>query len=323
MPELILHHYELSPFARKVRAALGLKRLAWRSAIVPSVPPRPALALLAGGYRRIPVLQYGADVFCDSNLILTVLDSLHPTPTLRAAHDTLTVPVSQWFEPRMFTVFSSLRFRTPEDVQGVFADDAERAKFGRDRAAFMAPMIDISKNRENAPTCVAHARIMAGWVEGLLEHGGPFLQGTAPSHADFSAFHPFQWLKDKSAHRDFLSDFSKLWAWVARIEAFGEGEPTPIDEADVLETAKAARPAYRFGSPAGAPVDARLSGPEAPFEPALGANVSVLPSDYGFEPVVGKLVSIGSDHISVARSTPETGDVVVHFPRWGYRVTAS
>jgi glutathione S-transferase len=308
MHELILHHYGPSPFARKVRAVLGFKQLSWRSALVPPVPPRPALALLAGGYRRIPVLQYGADIFCDSNLILRVLDTLHPTPSLRAGHDTLTVPVSQWFEPRMFTVFSGLRFRTADDLQGAFADQEERAKFGRDRAAFMAPLMDIAKNRENGPTAAAHASLMAGWIEHILEQGGPFLQGAAPSHADFSAFHPFHWLKGRSAQRDLLSGFSQLWAWVDRMDALGEGQSTPVESVDALAAAKAARPAYQFASSLGTVGD-----------PALGTEVSVAPSDYGLEPVVGTLVSIGLDHISLARTTEQTGDVVVHFPRWGYR----
>ncbi|CAF0793916.1 unnamed protein product [Adineta ricciae] len=63
--ELILHHYESSPFGEKIRLALGLKNLHWRSVINSVVPPRPFLTPLTGGYRRIPVLQIGADIYCD------------------------------------------------------------------------------------------------------------------------------------------------------------------------------------------------------------------------------------------------------------------
>ena len=38
MSEIILHHYGLSPFAEKVRTALGLKGLAWRSVDVAPLP---------------------------------------------------------------------------------------------------------------------------------------------------------------------------------------------------------------------------------------------------------------------------------------------
>ncbi len=43
MAEIILHHYALSPFSEKVRLALGLKRLAWRSVNISVVTPRPDL----------------------------------------------------------------------------------------------------------------------------------------------------------------------------------------------------------------------------------------------------------------------------------------
>jgi glutathione S-transferase len=62
MTEMILHHYELSTFSEKMRVAFGLKNLAWRSVETLPAPPRPLLAPLTGGYRRIPVLQVGADI---------------------------------------------------------------------------------------------------------------------------------------------------------------------------------------------------------------------------------------------------------------------
>jgi len=70
MSDLILHHYEFSTFSHKVRTALGAKGLAWRSVDIPGMPPRPLLNPLTGGYRRAPVLQLGADIYCDTHLIL-------------------------------------------------------------------------------------------------------------------------------------------------------------------------------------------------------------------------------------------------------------
>ncbi|MBG32222.1 MAG: glutathione S-transferase, partial [Alcanivorax sp.] len=62
MSDLILHHYALSPFSEKVRAMLGYAGLDWQSVTVREMPPRPMLAPLAGGYRKILVAQSGADV---------------------------------------------------------------------------------------------------------------------------------------------------------------------------------------------------------------------------------------------------------------------
>ena len=82
MPGIILHHYPRSPFAEKVRLALGLKRLEYASVTIPAWMPKPDLLPLTGGYRRTPVLQVGADVYCDTRLILRVLERMHPEPSL-------------------------------------------------------------------------------------------------------------------------------------------------------------------------------------------------------------------------------------------------
>ena len=57
MPELILHHYPMSPFAEKIRMVLGLKGLAWRSVHIPPIMPKPDVVALTGGYRKTPILH--------------------------------------------------------------------------------------------------------------------------------------------------------------------------------------------------------------------------------------------------------------------------
>ena len=78
----ILHHYPMSPFAEKARLMLGFKGLAWQSVYIPSVMPKPDVVALTGGYRRTPLLQIGADIWCDTSLIATVLEHLKPEPAL-------------------------------------------------------------------------------------------------------------------------------------------------------------------------------------------------------------------------------------------------
>ena len=82
MSDLILHHFDPSPFAEKIRLVFGLKGLAWQSVDIPMVPPKPDLTALTGGYRRTPVLQVGADIYCDTRLIALELERRFPTPTL-------------------------------------------------------------------------------------------------------------------------------------------------------------------------------------------------------------------------------------------------
>jgi hypothetical protein len=70
MTDIILHHYAVSPYSEKVRIGLGLKGLAWGSVETPVIMPKPDLTALTGGYRKAPVLQIGADIYCDSQLIM-------------------------------------------------------------------------------------------------------------------------------------------------------------------------------------------------------------------------------------------------------------
>ena len=82
MNDIILHHYPPSPGSEKVRVVLGIKGLAWRSVEIPGVPPKPLLMPLTGGCRRTPVMQVGADIYCDSHIILRELHGRHPVPAL-------------------------------------------------------------------------------------------------------------------------------------------------------------------------------------------------------------------------------------------------
>jgi glutathione S-transferase len=74
MTSLILHHYPQSPVAHKVRMALGIAGASWQSVEIPRLPPKPLLVPLTAGYRRTPVLQVGADIYCDSQNIAHAID---------------------------------------------------------------------------------------------------------------------------------------------------------------------------------------------------------------------------------------------------------
>ena len=45
---------------------------------IPVIMPKPDLMALTGGYRKTPVLQIGADIYCDTSIICRVIDRLFP-----------------------------------------------------------------------------------------------------------------------------------------------------------------------------------------------------------------------------------------------------
>jgi glutathione S-transferase len=80
--EIIFHHYPTSPFSEKIRLIFGIKKLVWRSVEIPNMMPKPDLVPLTGGYRRTPVMQIGADIICDTQLIARELERRFPAPSI-------------------------------------------------------------------------------------------------------------------------------------------------------------------------------------------------------------------------------------------------
>ena len=77
-PPIILHHFDQSPFSEKIRLIFGLKKIAWTSVRISRIMPRPDLMPLTGGYRRTPVMQIGADIYCDTQCIMReILTDVH------------------------------------------------------------------------------------------------------------------------------------------------------------------------------------------------------------------------------------------------------
>ena len=177
MSEIILHHYGLSPFAEKVRTALGLKGLAWRSVDVAPLPPRPLLNALTGGYRRIPVLQVGADIYCDTNVILPTLERLCPSPTL---YPNGSAGVAQglafaWERAMWVPTIGVLSHYIGDQLPAEFIKDRKEGYLGFDMSkAAMAPDLPRHLQAVHAQLGVHHAAAAGralGWAHAAGAHG--------------------------------------------------------------------------------------------------------------------------------------------------------
>src|SRR6202051_1718156 len=103
MSQVILHHYQLSPYSEKIRLALGLKDLNWRSVEIPRWPPRPKLTPMTGGYRRTPILQVGAEFYCDTLHILRAVEKLGTSGALYPkGQEGLAKALGWWIEKGSF-----------------------------------------------------------------------------------------------------------------------------------------------------------------------------------------------------------------------------
>jgi glutathione S-transferase len=304
LPALLLHQYDTSPFSEKVRKVLAHKRLAWGAVEQPNIMPKPELLPLTGGYRRIPVLQVGADVYCDTQLIVRLLERRHPEPTIFPDGSAATAQAwNLWadrllFMPVVAVVFADIGQFVPK----AFMDDRSKMMPGRDFA-------DISKQ---APYARDQVRALVATVEAQLADGRPWLLGPSFSLADASCYHPLWFLCVAPTGQALLAGFPRVTAWMASLEAMGQGERRDVAAADALALARDTEPATSAG------VD-----PREPNGLAAGMEVTVTPDDYGFDPVAGALVASSVDEVAIRRTDPAAGTVVVHFPRFGFRVAQS
>jgi glutathione S-transferase len=301
MAELILHHYDTSPFSEKIKKILAYKNLPWRAVEQPTIMPKPQLIPLTGGYRRIPVLQIGADIYCDTQLIARVIERLHPQPSIYPAASEGTCHVWNLFADRLvfFTTTSILFALIGEHVPKEFIEDRSKMMPGRNFA-------DIPKLAPHAKEqCRAYAQLIAA----QLAHDRPYLLGQQFSLADAACYHPVWFLRNFPPAAVTLDEFPALIAWAERIKAMGHGRRTDMNPDEALKIAKESTPAT-----AGA-VDEREPNGWKP-----GERIAVTPDDYGFDPVEGELVASSIHEIAVRRHDDQVGDVVVHVPRAGFRV---
>jgi len=311
MAEWLLHHYAASPYAEKARLLLGHKRLAWGSIDVPMVPPRPVLQQLLGGFRRIPVLQYGADLFCDTRLLPDMLDSVHPErPLMPAPTRALSTLIAQWAEPRVFLAMGPVRFESRDDLQALQRAGIHPGDFLRDRAPFMAPAVDTQRSGTVRDSARDHVLSYLGVLQGLLSERA-FLCGDEPCAADFSAYHTVWWLRAQPRREALLSHFTALGAWADRMALIGHGDAPPRTADDALQAVRAAQGGAAWTPPWPMVDDTRLR-----------RAVSVVPDDYGRDPVTGVLSAVSDRHVTVTREVPGLGTVRVHFPKVNYEVVA-
>ena len=303
MIEPILHHFDWSPYAEKIRVLFGLKRLAWRSVQVPMVMPKPDLTALTGGYRKTPVLQVGADVYCDTSCIARELERRYPSPTLFPEGGAgLAYALATWAE----------RFFEPGAGLSMSGNEALPAELLQDRREFFTHM-DFDRFAERTPHMRGQVLAQLALLETHLVDGRAFLGGDRAGLADATAYYVVWMLRAFVAGGDaVLSRHLRLAAWESRVRALGHGQRREIDATEALTEARTSTPTPGHGVAADDP-----SGLQE------GQAVSVTPDDYGKVPVRGELVTLDATCVALRRRDPRAGEVVVHFPRLGYVVAAA
>ena len=304
MADLILHHYPTSPFAEKVRLMLGYKKLAWKSVMIPMVMPKPDVVALTGGYRKTPVLQIGADIYCDTALIADVLEHLQPEPSLYPEPSKgMGRTLAQWADTTLFWTAMAYNFQPAGTAQVFAGAPPEAAKaFAEDRQAMRsgAPRMPAA---DAAAAYKSYLRRMSDMLDDW-----PFLLGALPSIADFAAYHPLWFTRTRTpAMAEILNATPAVLAWMDRMAEMGHASFEKCSAADAIAIAAAATPA---------PLPDELFQDEHGI--ALGSQVTIRSENFGLEPTEGELIAATRMHYTLRRTDERAGVVHVHFPRIGY-----
>src|SRR5258708_3786460 len=301
---IILHHFEKSPFSEKVRVVFGLKGMAWTSVLIPRIMPRPDLMPMTGGYRRTPTMQIGADVYCDTQVIIRELERRFALPSLCPEGNAgLAWGLGMWTDRAFFQNTVSLVF-------GSLADQVPK-EFREDREQLRGQKFDVDAMKAAIPQMRDQLRAHVDWIEAQLGDARPWLLGKQPGLADANAYMNIWYVRGNLPDAAKLFErFPRMLAWEQRIKAIGHGSrEREMTSAEALEIARNAAPLTPTDADAG-----DLNGRKS------GDRLHVIPDDYGDIPVDGRHVALMAQHIAIRRNDERAGEVVVHFPRAGFLV---
>lgn len=301
----ILHHYPQSPVAQKIRFLLSLCDRPWWSVEIPRIPPKPLLMPLTANYRRTPVLQIGADVYCDSqNIACALAESGCAEAVFGGQAPGRVLAFAAWVEQTLFAL----------SVRVVITEALETAppEFVQDRGdLYFGPGWSAESLRKDQPTVALELHGQLAQLESMLATS-PFLGGDRANLADAAAGSVVWFLAGRWSQGDAcLAAFPRLLAMVAELEANNLPACGELSGEEALMIASQAQ----SESPM------QLSAWAQALEYRLGSQVAVRPAGDSSDPdVIGQLRALTDQRISLDHWDARVGDVVVHLPLPGYRV---
>ena len=297
---VILHQYDMSPFSEKIRKIFAFKNAPWHAVTQSMWLPRPHLTPMTGAYRRIPVLQIGADIWCDTRLIARKVDALFPDPPLvPAGQEAAVEAITQWADRHMFgvavpQVFTALGAMLPPELL------ADRKK--------MRPDIDPAVFAAMVPDLKNELRVWVHGLERTFARGG-FLLGDRFSGADASVFHVLWFVRNTPDAARLLGELPGVQRWLAAIDGMGQGRREELTPEAALAIAKDAEPATP-----------RRADPGDPNGLAPGPMVAISSDDLPQSRFEGEVIALDVDEVVILRHDPACGAIALHFPRAGYRI---
>ena len=304
MPDLILHHYWPSPFAHKIRLALGLSGVAWRSVEIPRVPPKPLLMPLTAGYRRTPVLQSGADVYCDTQNIVRALTAITDNHQLLPTDlSGKILAFTDWADGAVFNLAARVVLTS--------ALDTAPPEFIQDRGGlYFGPNWTPEGLRSQLPGVILQLAAHLDSIDSGLGAQGGFMSNDL-SYADVTIAYLAWFIRGRW---DQGPEFLQQFANIERIEREVHEAVREVYEDLSAEDALKIASNSESQSPSGVTKQCGVTLRQ-------GMQIAIKPqAETSDPPVVGRLRYLDRVRVSIDHHAPEVGDVVVHLPVAGYQI---
>jgi glutathione S-transferase len=284
--------------------------------------PRPDLELIGVGYRKIPLMAVGGDVYCDSRCIISKLESLYPdsalspsTPAeigIRKLLESWTIDGGIFANAvKMMPYWHEASFLSNE----AFVDDRQKLMGGKrfTAEAMEAGRPDGAQNLQQAFDMLETTFLADGrdWILNTQE----------PSLADIDAVWPFKWLMSDRNMKDSLpaelfnaKQYPKVYAWVERFVMELDKKKTSLPKPSALDGKAMCK---RTLEAATLPEVVAFTNPNS-HRLEQGDEVEIFPSDYGqMGKTAGTLVGLSVHEVVIRNSK----GIHVHFPRWNFTIS--
>ncbi|KAF5355369.1 hypothetical protein D9757_013343 [Collybiopsis confluens] len=322
-PPVVIYRYDMSPYANRTESVFAFKRIPHQRVEVAPIMPRPQILEPFGlNYRRIPVVAIGKDLYCDTNLILAVIERRFPTsegygtiyPPKRNGGASDTGIIRSFCRPLVETLFMLCGLLMPWDV----LPDA----FINDRSTWIGTKIDVATFIAMRPGAISTIKAHLAQLEEQLQNsGGDWLFDTVdPSLADVSVGFLLQWIKPEAPGKPvFESENLPLTlAWFERYEAHLKkakaSQQGPKDISADEASAIIANGDFESLDVVGFDkTDGALLGLN------LGDTINITPLDTGATcSSTGKLLALSIEEV-VIEVEGNAGVFRAHFPKIGYK----
>ncbi|KAJ3321807.1 hypothetical protein HDU76_014023, partial [Blyttiomyces sp. JEL0837] len=290
--------------------------------------PRKATQPLAGGYRRIPVLQIGADIYCDTGLILEELERRFPENSL------IPLDASGKPDPLLGQAFKMWGDKYFSPAAGLLPFELLPKEFTKDRTQMFNMTPDLEASKKRRPFLRDQVNVYLTHLEQSLANSStPYLlsQKTptwADVHASMNVWFASIVLMPEAKTWVNNENFPRVMKWLDLLmekcpggkRGMMKGSLGDLSEDKALEIARSCKGKSVLDVQSQLVKDTEGKKYLVPGR-KIGDLVAVTPEDYGKVDVVGKVVSISVERVAVRQvDSVANVETVVHFPRQGYIV---